>query len=38
MMHLRPILAATCALLAAPAFADTNLLANPGFETGDFSR
>jgi len=36
-MHLRPILAAACALLAAPAFADTNLLANPGFETGDFS-
>jgi hypothetical protein len=28
---------ALCALLAGPAFAQTNLIVNPGFETGDFT-
>jgi MYXO-CTERM domain-containing protein len=37
MMPLRPIFAALCALVAAPVLADTNLVANPGFETGDFT-
>jgi hypothetical protein len=29
--------AALCMLLAGPGLADTNLVANPGFETGDFT-
>jgi hypothetical protein len=29
--------AAACTLLGAPALADANLVANPGFEAGDFS-
>ena len=37
MMALRATAVAACVFAAGPALADTNLVANPGFETGDFT-